>query len=218
MSEDFDLLTQWRDGDKAAGNRLVRRHFSSVYRFFRSKLDDKVEDLTQQTFLAMAEGRERFRGDGSFKAYLFGIARRQLMLTFRSRYRAGKVFAPAEHSVQDLVPGLDPSPSHLAANAQTQRVLLAALRTIPLDFQMVVELHYWEGMSVTEIAEAMGTAPGTVKSRLHRARNLLQERIDQAAEGSLVVTNSDDLGRWVQSMQGHLGPPGDPDGDPPGNG
>lgn len=213
MNEDFELLTRWRSGDKTAGNDLVRRHFSGVYRFFRSKLDAGVEDLTQQTFLAVAEGRDRFRAEGSFKAYLFGIARRQLMLALRGRYRAGKVFAPAEHSVQDLVPGVGPSPSQAAASVRDQEILLGALRGIPVDFQIAVELHYWEGMSVNEIAEATGVATGTVKSRLHRARDMLQDRIDKIAKGTVDLSTGDKMAHWVQSMQGKLAPPSNGEGE-----
>ena len=49
---DFELLEAWREGDQRAGKELFARHFDSIYRFFRSKVDDAAEDLTQQTFLA----------------------------------------------------------------------------------------------------------------------------------------------------------------------
>ena len=100
--EDFALLQEWQGGDAVAGNRLVRRHFSSVFRFFRTKLGDGVEDLTQQTFLGLVEARERYRGTGTFKAFLFGIARRQLLLLLRKKGRASNVFSPAEASLSQV--------------------------------------------------------------------------------------------------------------------
>jgi RNA polymerase sigma-70 factor (ECF subfamily) len=201
--DDFDLLEAWRDGDRAAGNMLVRRHFSSVYRFFDTKLRLGVDDITQQTFLGLVEGRDRIADGRSFKAYLFAIARRQLMLALRGRYRAGKVFAPDAVSMQELAgDGMGPSPSRVVAQAHDQRLLVAALRSIPLDFQIVVELHYWEEMNVADIAAVLDVAPGTVKSRLSRARTMLQAKIEELlAAAEHPGFSGGDLGRWVSSLR-----------------
>lgn len=210
MDDDFELLRAWQDGDHEAGNQLVRRHFSSLYRFFRTKLEDGVEDLTQQTLLALVEGRDRFRSEGSFRAYLFGIARRQLMMALRSRYRSRKVFSPADTSIQELQVGTENSPSKVVAAHWEQRLLLSALRSIPVDYQIVVELHYWEGMTVNEIAEVIEVPAGTVKSRLSRARDALQKRIDKLARHQKIdAPTGDDLGQWIQSIRGRLGPEGE---------
>lgn len=176
------MLEAWRAGDAVAGNRLVRRHFSSVFRFFRTKLSDGVEDLTQQTFLGLVEARERFRGTGTFKAFLFGIARRQLLLLLRKKGRASNVFSPAEASLSQVAGDSLLGPARAVAQREEQRLLLTALRELPIDFQIVVELHYWEGMSVNDIAEVIEVAPGTVKSRLSRARRNLERRIAELTE------------------------------------
>ena len=78
VDSDAELLERWRDGDEEAASKLIRRHFSRVYGFFRSKLDDHVEDLTQRTFMACVEAKERLGPDTSFRAYVLGTARRQL--------------------------------------------------------------------------------------------------------------------------------------------
>ena len=206
---DFDLLEKWREGDDLAGNQLVRRHFGTLYRFFRTKVaEDQAEDLTQQTLLGLVEGRDKFRAEASFKAYVFAIARRQLLLSLRSRYRADKVFTPDHVSIQDMGGASSITAGKVAVAHHEQRLLLAALRGIPLDFQIVVELHYWEGMTVNEIAEVTEVAPGTVKSRLSRSRGMLQKRIEElAGEGGMQVTE-DDLTRWVSSLQDLLKPRG----------
>lgn len=201
--EDFGLLRAWQGGDKLAGNRLVRRHFSSVYRFFRTKFGEGVDDLTQQTFLGLVEAHGRYRGTGTFKAYLFGIARRQLLLALRKKSRAGNVFSPAEVSMSAVAGDSMLSPGRAVAQRQEQRLLLAALRTLPVDFQIVVELHYWEGMTVREIAEVVEVAPGTVKSRLSRARGMLERKIEQlAAQGG--GTNSTMLDEDLEASLGTL--------------
>lgn len=198
--DDFELLEAWRSGDRLAGNALVRRHFSSVYRFFRSKLDDHVEDLTQQVLLALVEGRDRLREQSSFRAYLFGIARRKLMMHLRGRYRADKVFSPADHSIHELLAS-DASIGELLAARREQRLLVAALRSIPLDSQIVVELYYWEELSVATIAEITEVAPGTVKSRLSRARGLLEHELARLARAQGLATTGEPVEQWVGSIR-----------------
>ena len=86
---DAQLLAAWAGGDKAAGEALFERHFEAVARFFRNKLpaDAAHEDLIQQTFLGCVEARERFRGEASFRSFLFAIAHRQLSKHWRTRSR-----------------------------------------------------------------------------------------------------------------------------------
>jgi RNA polymerase sigma factor (sigma-70 family) len=206
LEDDFELLDAWRSGDQLAGNALVRRHFSSVYRFFRSKLDDGVEDLTQQVLLALVEGRDRLRGQSSFRAYLFGIARRKLMMHLRGRYRADKVFSPTDHSIHELCAS-EASIGELLTARREQRLLVAALRSIPVDFQIVVELYYWEELSVATIAEITEVAPGTVKSRLSRARGLLEQRLARLAKVHGIETTGEPVEAWVGSIRKLVSPP-----------
>ena len=77
--DDRELWTAWAEGDDVAGNRLVERYFPSIHRFFRSKVGDLADDLAQRTFLAAVQNRERFRGEGSVRGYIYGIARKQLL-------------------------------------------------------------------------------------------------------------------------------------------
>ena len=198
MSSDSELLTRWRSGDRAAGDALFVRHFDALYRFFVRKVEaDAVEELIQRTLLACVEARDRFRGDSSFRTYLYGIARNQLLAYWRSRGPAGGVDVSAS-SVQDLAPS---PPSHLDARHE-QRLLLAALRHIPLDLQIALELHYWEGMAGPELAEVLGVPEGTVRSRLRRARELLTERLGERAESpALLESTLSDLDGGARSLE-----------------
>ena len=63
-TEDLEALEAWQRGDRDAGERLMRRHYTSVLRFFELKATAAADDLTQRTFLACMEGRDRFRGEG----------------------------------------------------------------------------------------------------------------------------------------------------------
>ncbi len=202
MSDDIELLEAWRAGDKEAGSRLLRRHFRTLFRFFRSKVSTGVEDLVQQTMLACADGVHRFRGDASFKTYLLAIARTQLLMHLRRHSRKGKQVVELETSVADVLG----SPSLEVAGKDEQRLVLRALRHIPVDLQIAVELHYWEEMRIDDIAVVVGIPPGTVKSRLNRARRLVREWILQAEEVPAVLreTTAGDVESWALSLRGKL--------------
>ncbi len=202
MNEDFHLLERWRAGDDRAGSLLLRRHFTSVYRFFRTKLADGVDDLTQQTFLCLAEARDRIERTRSFRAYLFTIARRQLVDALRERHRRWTELDPDCVSAVEAFPADSRhEPNRALARSEEQRLLLTAMRSIPLDPQIALELHYWEGLSVAEIAEVLGTSPGTIKSRLKRARDLLQSKIDKiASHRSLVRRAGGQVDELVSSL------------------
>lgn len=173
---DFDLLTRWRDGDKAAGNELFERHFATIRRFFRNKVDHAdAEDLVGRTLLECVKSSAAFRGDASFRTYLFTIARRELGHHIRRRLRDSDRQAP-DFAVSSLV-DLGLSPSKFAAHQEDHSRILAAMREIPLDFQITLELHYWEQLAAPELAEVLGIAPTTVRTRLHRAREALRERL-----------------------------------------
>ena len=192
---DHELLTAWRAGDAERGNELVQRHFESVYAFLRSKVPDQVDELVQRTFLACVEAVERIDETRSVRAYLFGIARRQLIYHFRRTQRHDARFDPMETSVCDA----GGSPSRLAAARQAQAQVLDALHRLPLDLQITLELHYWEDMSVAEIAVVLEIPPGTVKSRLHRARDRLRAVLEE--EGATAASIEHSVGHLRQLRQ-----------------
>ena len=201
---DVDLLEAWRGGDESAGSSLLRRYVPSVFRMFQSTAADHAQDLTQRTFAACVEGRDRVRSASSFRAYVFGIARRQLLYFLRSKVGRDDRIDPLEASIQDIAQ----SPSQVAAGRQEQRLLLEALRRIPLDLQLTVELCYWEGMSMVEIGEVLDVPAGTVKSRLSRARALLRTVIADVADDQVAAQSTmDDFDRWASGLRASLGRP-----------
>lgn len=196
---DAALLGAWRNGDAAAGDALFSRHFSAVFRFFRNKVDEvAAEDLTQATFLACVDGRDRFRGEASFRTYLFAVARNQLLMHFRGRARAGTPVDPDTTSVLDFSPG----PITVAIARAEQRLLLLALRGLGLDAQIALELYYWEGVAGDELAEILGVPVATARSRIVRAREQLAERIDALAESpELRASTTSGLEGWARSLR-----------------
>jgi RNA polymerase sigma-70 factor (ECF subfamily) len=184
---DYELLAAWRAGDSAAGNRLLRRHFQSVHRFFRNKLDGDIDDLIQRSFLGLVEALPRFQERAQFKTFLLAVARNQLLLHFREQAR-DKQRDAEDVSVHDL--GVSAAPSGFLALREEQRLLLTALRRLPLALQTTVELFYWERMGVDDIGLVLEIPPGTVKSRLARASDGLRKTLQELAAAPKVRDNT----------------------------
>lgn len=177
MQSDEELLSAWRDGDARAGKELFERHFKALRRFFTNKVDlHEVEDLMQRSFMGCLEAVERYRGDASFRTFLFSIGRRQLYKHFRdSRVQAGR---RADDLSVTSVEALGRTPSSLVGAQEEEEILLRALQRISVDHQTVLELHYWEQLTTEEIASVCDIAPATVRTRLHRARHALRDRVE----------------------------------------
>jgi RNA polymerase sigma-70 factor (ECF subfamily) len=175
---DQELLDRWRGGDNVAGNELLSRYFGPVRRFFATKISgDDVKDLVQRTFAGCVEGAQRFRGDGSFRAFILAIARRQLYkyLRDKSRHNARE---DADLSVSSVV-ALGQSPSSVIAAEQREALLLQALQRIPVEQQTLLELHYWERLPAAELAQVLDIEPGAVRVRLHRARRAVEKVLSE---------------------------------------
>lgn len=198
MRSDFDLLEAWRAGERAAGSELFSRHFGHVYGFFRSKLEDVAEDLTQQTFMRCVKARDEFRQAASFRTYLFVIARNVLYNHLRSAHR-GK--ADPDFEVTALV-DLAPSASTLLGVREEHKLLVHALRRLPVDLQVTLELYYVQRLRGRELVEAVGLPPGTVRSRIRRGIQLLRVNLSELATSPVPIrTTLTDLARWAEDLR-----------------
>lgn len=192
MRDDCELLASWSRDDKAAGSELFRRYFDPLYRFFVHKLPEETEDLIQSTWMACIRYGAQVSRASSFRAYLFTVARNELYRRLRERPIAKGV----DFGVSSII-DVSPSPVTLAVASEQDRALVGALRTLPLESQIILELHYWEGMSTSEIAVVLEAPHGTIKSRIRRARELLEV----ALEAAPTVLRGDALTAWVRSMR-----------------
>lgn len=200
MTSDAELFDAWCDGDQRCGAELFDRHFPAVSRFFRNKVTDDFEDLVQQTFIACVESRARFRRDSSFRTFLFAIANNVLRNYFRSRRRDRLELTDV--SAYDLQPG----PATVIANAREQKLLLEALRRIPMEHQIILELYYWERMTANDIAEILGESAYTIRNRLRRGKQLLRRNMEElAADHDELQSTWDGLERWAKHIADQLG-------------
>lgn len=201
-TDDFELLERWRTGDRSAGTSLFERHFDGICRFFANKIETDVDDLVQRTFTACVENRDRFAGHSTFRTYIFAIAHNVLRSHLRTLQRERKRFGVEAESIHDL--GLNPSV--LVAHRREETLVLQALRRIPVDQQTLLELYYWEDMTAVELAEMFGLPIGTLRSRLRRAKQLLEQALRELGEADVLVESTlSGLESWARAVRDRCG-------------
>ncbi|MCH9686888.1 MAG: sigma-70 family RNA polymerase sigma factor [Deltaproteobacteria bacterium] len=192
---DLDELQAWQGGDQRAGNRLLSKHYDTVYNFFNRKIGGDVGDLVQGTFITCLQVVARFERRSTFRTFLLGIARNKLLEHLRSRRNSPNTPMHSEvTSLQDL--GV--SPTQLLRDQQQSRLVYEALRRIPIDHQLLLELFYWEKLKGHEIAGVFEIPENTVRARLRRARELLKQSL-----GAL-ETDADALKTTIHNLDDHI--------------
>lgn len=193
--DDKALLERWRGGDADAGQALFERHFDSVYAFFETKCSPDADELVQATFLAILRAKDQFRGDASFRTYLFTIARNELYRALRTRQRRDAKLDFELSSIAELVS----TPGTRLARNQEHRQLVEALQHLPVEQQTLLELHYWEDMEIAELAKVFDAPTATIRTRLHRARKALRDRIEGQAPVQVLQT-LESMDVWAKGL------------------
>jgi RNA polymerase sigma-70 factor (ECF subfamily) len=178
---DQELLSAVRAGDRRALERLLARHQGSIYRFGTKmcRNEEDAKDVLQETMLAAARTIPEFRGSSALSTWLYAIAR-----SFCIKKRRTSKFAPErieslEAHAQQVAEIADArrTPEEDAAGRQLQGALDRAIADLDPMYREVIALRDVEGLSAAEVAEVMGLSVEAVKSRLHRARSAVRERI-----------------------------------------
>lgn len=173
---DEELLDAWRSGDGDAGATLFRR-------FFVNKVPERdVDDLLQRTFTALVEGRDGFRGEARVRTFMFAIARRVLLRYLRDFARRDSKQA-VDLGVSSIAQ-LGVTPGTAISTLRDHEMVRQALQTIPVHFQTILELSYWEELDTAELAEIFEIEPATVRTRLFRARKALAKALEGQGLGS----------------------------------
>jgi RNA polymerase sigma factor (sigma-70 family) len=195
------LFHAWLDGDAAAGQVLVRRHYRRILLFFYAKVGPEIGvDLTQSTFEALCVNRRAFRGDSTLLTYLFGIARWKLVDWLRVQRAREALFEPLSDPID--VPEVHASITSLFADKQQETLVVQALRSLPLDDQIILELKDYEKLTSAQLAAMYEVGRDTMSSRINRARKRLAAAVEERAKSARIIdstlTSLDDCMRQIR--------------------
>jgi RNA polymerase sigma-70 factor, ECF subfamily len=173
---EVDWVIAAKAGDRRALEYLARRYNEELLSYFRSRIGDEVaRDLTQLTLLHTVAKIRRFRGESSFRYYVFSVARRVM---FEWSRRAGRRVDTEPLPSSSSEPAADDTPlSERLFHAEFYRQLGQALASLAEHYREVVQLHL-SGLKNPEIAGELGIEYNTVRSRLSRGLAFIRARLD----------------------------------------
>jgi len=179
---DGELFARVRRGDGDALAELVDRHKDALVGYLTRMAGcrDRAEDLAQEAFVRLVERSDGYREQGHLKAYLFRIATNLLRSSERRERRWGLLEPLFAYAAQGRVA---PSQELRLLRDELAGQILDCLTDVPLHFRVPLVLRDIEEWSYQEIADLLGCAEGTVKSRIHRGRELLRRLLQDRWKG-----------------------------------
>ena len=181
LANDGQLIAEARN-DPAAFARLYRRHYDTVFRYCVHRLFERqaAEDVTSAVFLKVVENLGRFKGTKQqFRNWLYKIATNAVNSHLRQAARRKRLLKVAgeqvSHRATDCRGAIDESAERLA-------LLKEAMLALKPRYQTIVTLRFFEDLKLTEIAEVLGSSPGTVRSQLARALAKLRKKLELATD------------------------------------
>src|SRR5262245_46975764 len=185
---DDELVELARAGDASVFRAILQRHNRRLYRVARGVLGDdaEAEDVVQETYVKAFENLVLFRGESSLATWLTRIAINEALGRKRKRRPTtdlsdlDMIDEQGEARVLTF-PGvrMDSNPEANARRSEIRALLERAVDDLPEAFRIVFVMREVEQMSVAETASQLGIQPETVKTRLHRARRLLREALEE---------------------------------------
>jgi len=181
LREDSDhaLIAACCAGNKQAFNGLVLRHQDSVSTLATRLLGDQseAEDITQDTFLRAYEKITEFRGEAKFSTWLYRICRNLCLNCLQKKKNDPTCDAESGTLPEELPDPRGRFPDHALMKKERQHLIQRALSPMAQEFREVLVLYHTIHLSYEEIAELLRLPVGTVRSRLHRGRKELRERL-----------------------------------------
>jgi RNA polymerase sigma-70 factor (ECF subfamily) len=183
---DAELVARWQAGDEAAFERLVRNHEPRVFRLLLRMLGNReeAEDASQEAFLSLHRHGHRFRREARFSTFLYRVAANAALNRRRSlgRARARQQELAQQQATGAHLPVAPRNPEDATHGGEVQVRVQEALQQLPEDLRVAVVLYDIEGQSYKDIAEILDIPEGTVKSRIHRARQGLRDLLRALVE------------------------------------
>jgi RNA polymerase sigma-70 factor (ECF subfamily) len=185
---DRPLVERAQAGDTRAFGELVERYQGRVFALTRRILkdDDEAEDALQETFLSAFRGLKNFKQEARFSTWIFRVASNAALMRLRKkRHDTVSLERPSEDEDGPALELVDwgKTPEEELLDRETKDVMDKAIAELPADYAAVFQLRDVEGLSNEDAAEALGTTVAATKSRLHRARLFLRERLNRHFAG-----------------------------------
>jgi RNA polymerase sigma-70 factor (ECF subfamily) len=183
-AEEDGLLARARRNDEAAVRILIQRYNRRLFRLARSILreESEAEDVVQEAYVRAFTRLDEFRGESAFGTWVCRIALNEAMGRMRRRRIARWLSFGDQHISGQVIPfpsaNQQQDPERTMAHDEIRLLLEGAIDALPESFRTVFVARLVEGLSVEETADLFGLRPETVKTRLHRARRLLQRRLE----------------------------------------
>ncbi|HEV2333206.1 MAG TPA: RNA polymerase sigma factor RpoE [Gammaproteobacteria bacterium] len=180
---DQALVERVQRGDKTAFDMLVRKYQHKIVKLVTRYVHDGTEalDVAQEAFIKAYRAIHGFRGDSAFYTWLYRIAintaKNHLVAEGRRPLDHGMDLQdPEQYDMQARLRDVD-TPERLLLTDEIQKTVEQAIEGLPEDLRTAIVLRELEGLSYEEIAEKMGCPVGTVRSRIFRAREAIDERL-----------------------------------------
>jgi RNA polymerase sigma-70 factor (ECF subfamily) len=168
---DAPLIRAIAGGDVRALDELYTRHGANILSYLSSFLNDRqlAEEVLQDVMMAAWDHAAQFRGDSKVRTWLLTIARNRAINT---RRRSAPHLVAFDDAIE--VDAGDTTPLERVERKHRSELMRDALRRLPPAYQEILLLVFYQQLSGVEVAEVLGISTGTVKSRLHRAKELLR--------------------------------------------
>ena len=174
---DETLIEKAIAGDAKAWQQLVSRYQAPLYYYALRLLGspDDARDLLQDVLMVLCRNLAQYRGDSSFKSWLFGIANYRAMDMLRKRKNHQELAEDYDCPDEDT-----PSYELQLYGQQTQRLVQQQLRLLPPEQRLVVELRFYQHFTFDEIADQLALSSNTIKSRFYAALDKLRTQLELA--------------------------------------
>ena len=191
MKDDIALVNLVKKGDKKAYNALVLKYQDrlvfSVYKFLKDY--ELAQDIAQEAFIKAYKSIDKFRGDSQFYTWIYRIAINTAKNVLSTKARASEVY---DNDTTDQLLSesaiTSENPENILQADQLRSTINNALQSLPEDIRVTLSLREYDGLSYEEIAGVLKCPIGTVRSRIHKGREMLDKTFSRYNQSNVEVS------------------------------
>lgn len=191
MKDDIALVNLVKKGDKKAYNALVLKYQDrlvfSVYKFLKDY--ELAQDIAQEAFIKAYKSIDKFRGDSQFYTWIYRIAINTAKNVLSTKARASEVY---DNDTTDQLLSesaiTSENPENILQADQLRSTINNALQSLPEDIRVTLSLREYDGLSYEEIAGVLKCPIGTVRSRIHKGREMLDKTFLRYNQSNIEVS------------------------------